>query len=112
MKARNFIVGKEDEDDFAAAAAAKGKPLTAKEKRQIREKSPKKPATYSEYNAETMDVAADPIVPYMTAGELERSITRLREQMLAAAKEMEFIEAARMRDEIIKLEAKLEEMRK
>lgn len=112
VKARNFIVGKEDEDDFAAAAAAKGKPLTAKEKRQIREKSPKKPATYSEYNAETIDVAADPIVPYMTAGELERSITRLREQMLAAAKEMEFIEAARMRDEIIKLEAKLEEMRK
>ncbi|MDE6300088.1 MAG: excinuclease ABC subunit UvrB [Muribaculaceae bacterium] len=112
VKARNFIVGKEDEDDFAAAAAAKGKPLTAKEKRQIREKSPKKAVAYSDSYVSSTDMAADPIVPYMTADELERSINRLREQMLAAAKEMEFIEAARMRDEIIKMEARLEEMRK
>lgn len=44
----------------------------------------------------------------MTPEELQRSITRLRSQMVEAAKQMEFIEAARLRDEIVKLEAKLE----
>lgn len=112
IKARNLIVGKENENDFAAAATAKGKPLTAKEKRQIRENEPKQKSGYYDDYTHRIDIAADPVVPYMTADELERSITRLREQMLAAAKDMEFIEAARMRDEIIKLEAHLEEMKK
>ena len=48
----------------------------------------------------------------MSADELQRSITRLRGDMLKAAKEMEFITAARLRDEIIKLELKLESMNK
>ena len=109
VKARNAIVGREDEDDVAAAAIAKGKPLTAKEKRQAREKAPKVQFGY-EYTT-SVDIAADPVVPYMNADELARSINRLREQMLQAAKEMEFIEAARLRDEIIKLEARLESMK-
>ena len=46
----------------------------------------------------------------MNREELSRSINRLREQMLQAAKDMEFIEAARLRDEIIKLENRLESM--
>ena len=111
VKARNAIVGHEDPDDIESRAAiAKGKPLTAKEKRQIKEKAPKVQFGY-EYTT-SVDIAADPVVPYMTPDELERSISRLREQMLAAAKEMEFIEAARLRDEVIKLEAKLEKLRK
>lgn len=111
VKARNAIVGHEDPDDIESRAAiAKGKPLTAKEKRQIKEKVPKVQFGY-EYTT-SVDIAADPVVPYMTPDELERSISRLREQMLAAAKEMEFIEAARLRDEVIKLEAKLEKLRK
>ncbi len=44
----------------------------------------------------------------MNADELQRSINRLRGEMLQAAKDMEFITAARLRDEIIKLEARLE----
>lgn len=111
VKARNAIVGHEDPDDIESRAAiAKGKPLAAKEKRQIKEKAPKVQFGY-EYTT-SVDIAADPVVPYMTPDELERSISRLREQMLAAAKEMEFIEAARLRDEVIKLEAKLEKLRK
>ena len=113
VKARNAIVGKEDEDDLAAAAA-KGKPLTARERRRIREASaPKKGAAplYADEFSTSVDIAADPVVPYMNADELARSITRLRQQMLQAAKDMEFIEAARLRDEIIKLEAKLESMK-
>ena len=115
VKARMAIVGKEDEEDVAMAAAAaalaKGKPLTAKEKRQLRENAPKKPKhDYSNEFSTSVNLAADPVVPYMTAEELERSISRLREQMLDAAKNMEFIEAARLRDEIIKSEARLQEL--
>ena len=52
-------------------------------------------------------MAADPVVAYMNADELQRSINSLRTLMLAAAKDMEFITAARLRDEIIQLEIKL-----
>ncbi|MDE7236559.1 MAG: UvrB/UvrC motif-containing protein, partial [Paramuribaculum sp.] len=43
--------------------------------------------------------------------DIERSITRLRQQMVAAAKQMEFMEAARLRDEIIGMEKLLESRR-
>ncbi|MDE6333238.1 MAG: UvrB/UvrC motif-containing protein, partial [Muribaculaceae bacterium] len=111
IKARNAIIGREDSDDVAAQATmSKGKQLTAKEKRQVREKATKIQYGY-EYTTD-IDIAADPVVPYMTSDELERSIVKLRAQMLAAAKEMEFIEAARLRDEVIKLESRLEDLRK
>ena len=42
----------------------------------------------------------------------DRSINRLRSEMLKAAKDMEFMTAARLRDEIIKLEQRLEDLRK
>ncbi len=47
----------------------------------------------------------------MTPDEMQRSINRLRGEMLKAAKDMEFMTAARLRDEIIKLEQRLEDMR-
>ncbi|MCI5783562.1 MAG: excinuclease ABC subunit UvrB [Bacteroidales bacterium] len=52
----------------------------------------------------TANIAADPIIPYMSAKQLESYIENLRSQMTAAARDMEFMEAARLRDEIIKLE--------
>lgn len=111
IKARNAIIGREDSDDVAAQATmTKGKQLTTKEKRQVREKATKIQYGY-EYTTD-VDIAADPVIPYMTSDELERSIVKLRAQMLAAAKEMEFIEAARLRDEVIKLESRLEDLRK
>ena len=51
-----------------------------------------------------MNLAADPVIPYMSAPEMQRSITRMRSDMVAAAKNMEFMEAARLRDEILKME--------
>lgn len=116
IKARHAIVGKEDVDDAASAAAAaaiaRGKPLTAKEKRQIKDTKPhdKPSRLYVNEFSTSVDIAADPVIPYMNRDELRRSIDRLREQMLQAAKDMEFIEAARLRDEIIKLEDRLESM--
>lgn len=115
VKARMAIVGTgETAHDIAKAAAAealaKGRPLTAKDKRAIREKgSVAAPNYLYEFDKTTSDVAADPVTPYMSVEELQKSINSLRVQMLAAAKEMEFIEAARLRDEIIKLETLVNE---
>ena len=60
----------------------------------------------TEYVA-TANVAADPVVPYMSAPQLEKAIERTRKDMLDAARQMDFIEAARLRDEMLKLEDKL-----
>ncbi len=46
------------------------------------------------------DIAADPVVKYMGKAELEKAIDLARKQMEKAAKELDFIEAARYRDEM------------
>ncbi len=110
VKARMAIIGKEaDEEDFMPAPDKK--PLTPKQKRERREHQPAaKKAYYSEEYSNSANIAADPIIPYMNREELQRSIDAKRAEMLRAAKDMEFIEAARLRDEIIKMEMRLEEM--
>lgn len=59
---------------------------------------------YSDEYREHVDVAADPIVKYMSKEQLQKAIERTRKQMVEAAKKMDFIEAAQYRDELIKLE--------
>ena len=49
-------------------------------------------------------VAADPVVAYMGAQDMQAAIDRLKTLMIEAAKRMDFLEAAQYRDEIIKLE--------
>ncbi|MFW5754986.1 MAG: excinuclease ABC subunit UvrB [Tangfeifania sp.] len=73
-------------------------------------RSGKKPEEY----ADTVrpDVAADPVVQYMSAEGLEKTIAKTKKQMKAAAKELDFIEAARLRDEMFALEKLLEEKKK
>ena len=46
------------------------------------------------------DMAADPVVRYMGKPELEKAIEKARKQMEKAARELDFIEAARFRDEM------------
>lgn len=101
VKARNAIIGREDDDDVAAKGG----------RRQQRHDGKRKGAEhlYTQEFATSVDIAADPVIPYMNRDELERSITRLRGEMLEAAKKMEFIEAARLRDEVIKMEQRLEQ---
>ena len=53
---------------------------------------------------ETISYAADPVVQYMSKEELQKAITRIRKAMEAAAKEFNFAEAARLRDEMFALE--------
>ncbi len=53
---------------------------------------------------ETINYAADPVVQYMSKEELQKAITRTRKAMDTAAKEFDFAEAARLRDEMFALE--------
>lgn len=48
--------------------------------------------------------AADPVVQYMTRPALEKAIAKTKKAMQEAAKKLEFLEAAQLRDEMIKLE--------
>lgn len=56
---------------------------------------------------EKPDVAADPVVKYMSAEALEKAIKKARKSMEKAAAQLDFIEAARYRDEAAELEAML-----
>ncbi len=53
---------------------------------------------------ENVSLAADPVVQYMSAAQLEKAISQARKSMEKAAKELDFIEAARLRDEMFSLE--------
>lgn len=64
------------------------------------------PVYAHEYTTE-VNIAADPIVPYMSVPQLQKAIERTRKDMLEAAKAMDFIDAARLRDEMLKLEETL-----
>ena len=53
--------------------------------------------------------AADPVVKRMTKKQLEKSIADTTELMKAAAKNLDFLQAAQYRDEIVRLQSLLEE---
>ncbi len=53
---------------------------------------------------EEINYAADPVVQYMSKEELQKAITKTRKAMDAAAKAFDFVEAARLRDEMFGLE--------
>jgi len=53
---------------------------------------------------ENADIAADPVVKYMTIDALEKTILKTKKEMEKAAKELDFIEAARLRDEMYRLQ--------
>ena len=49
-------------------------------------------------------IAAEPVVQYMSEEDLAKAAEQIRKKMIEAAKNMDFIEAARLRDELLKLE--------
>ncbi|MDD4969238.1 MAG: excinuclease ABC subunit UvrB [Paludibacter sp.] len=49
-------------------------------------------------------IAADPVVQYMSRTALEKAISKTKKSMQDSAKRLEFLEAAQLRDELIKLE--------
>ena len=58
---------------------------------------------------EEINLAADPVVQYMTKPQLEKSIRDKESQMQRAAKELDFMEAARLRDEMLSLKKLMED---
>lgn len=75
-------------------------------------KSTPKKATSSNYDIDSLHhIAADPVVAYMSKDNLEKAIEKTKADMVAAAKNMDFITAAQLRDEMIRLEDKLNEMK-
>ncbi|MGZ3893890.1 MAG: excinuclease ABC subunit UvrB [Bacteroidia bacterium] len=56
-----------------------------------------------------LSLAADPVVQYMDEAELKKQVGLIKSAMLRAAKQMDFIEAARLRDELFTLEKLLKE---
>lgn len=53
-------------------------------------------------------IAADPIIEYMTRSQMEKMIAETTRKMKEAAKQMDFLQAAQYRDEIIRLQNELE----
>ncbi|MFY7891020.1 MAG: excinuclease ABC subunit UvrB [Spirosomataceae bacterium] len=56
-----------------------------------------------------MNLAADPVMAYMSKPELEKQMKKVQADMEKAAKDLDFIVAARLRDELLGLKKMLEE---
>ena len=110
IKARNLIIGKEVDEidiDNGNRAKKKGKKYEFTGTGAISEELKR------QCQAEFMPaagIAADPVVQYMGRNEMERAIERLRNDMVAAAKKMDFIEAAQIRDQLLKMEERLKQL--
>lgn len=55
-------------------------------------------------------MAADPVMKYMTKEQLQKAIAQTRKQMEKAARDLDFMEAARLRDEVLEMEQRLKSM--
>lgn len=70
----------------------------------------KRAADYAaKQGAAALRAAEDPVIEYMTAAQLEKSIKRTRKLMQEAAANLDFAQAAQYRDEMFRLEAILKE---
>jgi excinuclease ABC subunit B len=59
-----------------------------------------------------VNVAAEEQEVYQTIPQIEKAISKTKKQMQQAAKDLDFMEAARLRDEMFKMQQELEEMKK
>jgi len=61
--------------------------------------------------SEEFSIAADPVVEYLSKPKLQKMLDETQKRMQKAAKELDFMEAARLRDEMFGLQKKLDEMK-
>ena len=59
------------------------------------------------FEKDNVNIAAEPVIKYMSKEQIQKTITNNKRTMDKAAKDLDFIEAARLRDEIIALEEML-----
>jgi len=71
---------------------------------------PKNPHALGETDPPVMLVAEEQ-VEYVTIPQLEKGIAKIRKEMEKAARDLDFMEAARLRDEMFSLKKRLEEMK-
>lgn len=79
--------------------------------RRASELSLPSPRPYIESEIVT-DIAADPVIEYMSVSELQKRADRLNSEMVAAARRTDFIEAAMLRDELIATRKLIEQREK
>ena len=58
-----------------------------------------------------MDYAADPVTQYMSREQLEKAISKVKKNMEEVVKELDFIQAAKLRDEMFALQKRLDEIK-
>lgn len=63
-------------------------------------------------NEDLVTVAAEDQEEYKTIPQVEKAVSRIKKEMEKAARDLDFMEAARLRDEMFLLSKKLEEMKK
>lgn len=90
VKARTPIIGQEKKN--------------AETKVEPKQKLSKKAVSYDQDFSETESIAADPVIAYMNETELKKSIEKVKAEMIEAAKNMDFISAAQLRDEMLRME--------
>ena len=103
-------IHKDIKDSLASASAA----VTGKQQAIAGLKggasAPAAAAKYKPYiEPDEYAYVADPVVERMTKAQLERSIENTKQLMKEAAKNLDFLQAAQYRDEIVRLEQLLEE---
>jgi excinuclease ABC subunit B len=63
-------------------------------------------------NEDLVTVAAEDQEEYKTIPQMEKAVSRIKKEMEKAARDLDFMEAARLRDEMFLLQKKLDEMKK
>ena len=103
------IYGEEAADRTSKQSKTKRVAAPQKPRNTPSERPQAKPRPYVEQEFRPT-IAADPVVEYMTRPELQSRVEIVKRDMIEAARRTDFIEAARLRDELVQLQEKLESM--
>ncbi len=106
VKARARLIGLDKGADEAATTA---KELRRHRLDNSRPAADTPPSMYTDEFNPGAGIAADPVLSYMSPDEIRKQIDLCRSKMLEAAKDLDFMEAARLRDEVVQLEKMLAE---
>ena len=64
-------------------------------------------SNYSDQTKDSLSIAADPVFDYMSKDSIQKAIKETEKSMMRAAKDMDFLEAAKYRDQIEELKKRL-----
>lgn len=96
-----------EKSEQANTAARKTSRVAPPQKPVTRPSASQAPRPYLE-EEHPAAIAADPVEMYMSTDELQRRVEKLKRDMIDAARRTDFIEAAQLRDELVKTQALLE----